>query len=207
MYAFFDKLFTTFDTFWTQGSNDVDNATEKVGQLSCDDNQQHQGQQRERTGTGKRKSKKPEQPHYTAKKVIGSNESCPEIGSEASGNNEESSNNKEIPVVVAKPPQQPAKPVSAADDTKSEGGGSNTGTARRNRNKNKSRSSVEKTVSPADARVPVNKDNQQQVKYYSSYESILFKRLSLRVYEVVIFEYFLRSPKDFFIFLSKGLDA
>ena len=119
-----------------QASNDVDNAMEKLS--VADDNQ--------RTGTGKRKNKKPEQPHYSAKKV-GPNENLPEDGG---------SGNKEIKdcagPVVTKPPQQPAKPAGggqAADDAKSEGGGSNTGTARRNRAKNKSRSSAEKAVSPA----------------------------------------------------------
>ncbi len=127
-----------------QGSNDVDNATEKVGQLFVDDNQ--------RTGTGKRKNKKPEQPHYSAKKV-GPNENIPEDAS--SGTKEGSIKDSGGPV-VSKPPQQPAKPAGgqAADDTKSEGGGSNTGTARRNRNKNKSRSSGEKAISP------VSKDSQ-----------------------------------------------
>ena len=148
-------------------SPDVDGAAEKVGQLFVDDNH--------RTGTGKRhKNKKPEQPHYSAKKVTtpsGTAENATadvevvkEIAATVAKENivkeniikenvvKENIVKESIvkeSVVVGKPPQQPAKPAPGGDDVKSEGGGSNTGTARR-RAKNKQRSAAaEKAVSPA----------------------------------------------------------
>ena len=148
-------------------SPDVDGAAEKVGQLFVDDNH--------RTGTGKRhKNKKPEQPHYSAKKVTtpsGTAENATadvevvkEIAATVAKENivkeniikenvvKENIVKESIvkeSVVVGKPPQQPAKPATGGDDVKSEGGGSNTGTARR-RAKNKQRSAAaEKAVSPA----------------------------------------------------------
>jgi hypothetical protein len=145
-------------------SPDVDGAAVKVGQLFVDDNH--------RTGTGKRhKNKKPEQPHYSAKKVTtpsGTSENATADVDVVKENivkenvikenvvkeniikeNVIKENIVKESVVVGKPPQQPAKPATGADDVKSEGGGSNTGTARR-RAKNKQRSAAaEKAVSPA----------------------------------------------------------
>jgi len=74
-------------------------------------------------GRRSNKNKKPEQPHYSAKKVTG-----PTSQGGGSGAPEVDEG-----IVVGKPPTKPT-----ADDAKSDGGGSNTGTGRR-KNKNRNR--------------------------------------------------------------------
>ena len=113
-----------------QASGDVDAAADKVDKLSVDDNQ------RDRSGR-RNKNKKPEQPHYSAKKVTtpSGNADAVQRDGDVVGS-KEGHNGGGVNVVVGKPP--PARPSAAADDAKSDGGGSNTGTARR-KNKNKNR--------------------------------------------------------------------
>ena len=109
-------------------SNEVEATTDKVDKLSVDNN-------RER-GNRRNRNKKPEQPHYSAKKVTttptGNVEGVTtelEAGNVKEGNN----NGSGLNVVVGKPPVK-----ACADDGKSDGGGSNTGTGRR-KHKNKNR--------------------------------------------------------------------